>query len=128
MLLLRKPTRPLLAGIFIVGGYDTFRNPEPRVPMAEPVAPKIAGPMGLTTDTEQLVRLNAMVQMVGGVALALGVLPRVAAVALVGSIIPTTIAGHRFWDETDPKARSQQRTQFFKNAAILGGLLTEAVS
>jgi uncharacterized membrane protein YphA (DoxX/SURF4 family) len=123
MRLLRYAARPLLAGIFISGGYDTFRNPATRVPMAESVAPKIADGLGLPASTEQLVQMNAVVQIVGGAALALGVFPRLAAIALAGSLVPTTLAGHAFWELDDPKARAQQRGQFFKNASILGGLL-----
>jgi len=55
--------------------------------------------------------------------LAMGRAPRLAALALAASLIPTTIAGHRFWTETDPSARAAQRIQFLKNAAMLGGLL-----
>ena len=46
--------------------------------------------------------------------------------ALAVSIVPTTAAGHRFWEIDDPVKRAQQRTQFLKNAAILGGLLIAA--
>jgi uncharacterized membrane protein YphA (DoxX/SURF4 family) len=55
--------------------------------------------------------------------LALNRWPRLAALALAGSLIPTTIAGHRFWSEPDPSGRAAQRIQFMKNAAMLGGLL-----
>jgi putative oxidoreductase len=119
----RSAGRPLLAGVFISGGYDTFRNPKSRVSLAESFVTKITEPLGLTIDTEQLVKLNAVVQMAGGAALAFGVFPRVAAMALVGSLVPTTLAGHRFWDESDPVARGRQRTQFLLNTAVLGGLL-----
>jgi uncharacterized membrane protein YphA (DoxX/SURF4 family) len=42
-------------------------------------------------------------------------------------LVPTTLAGHRFWEESDEKARSMQRIQFFKNLSMLGGLLLAAV-
>ncbi len=38
-------------------------------------------------------------------------------------LVPTTAAGHRFWEENDPDRRGHQRAHFLKNAAILGGLL-----
>jgi uncharacterized membrane protein YphA (DoxX/SURF4 family) len=69
------------------------------------------------------VRLNGAVQLVAGTMLAMNRWPRLAALALAGSLIPTTIAGHRFWSEADPNGRAAQRTQFLKNAAMLGGLL-----
>lgn len=126
MSLLRATARPLIAGIFLYGGYDAFRNAETKVPRAEKVAPKLAAPLGLPDDTVQLVRLNAAVQLGAGTALALGWFPRLAALALAGSLVPTTVAGHPFWEETEPASKHLQRLQFFKNTAILGGLLLAA--
>ena len=37
--------------------------------------------------------------------------------------MPTTAAGHRFWEETDPEARANQQIHFFKNLSMLGGLI-----
>jgi len=47
----------------------------------------------------------------------------VAAAVLVGSLVPTTFAGHDFWNVEDPAARTAQRTQFLKNLTMIGGLL-----
>jgi uncharacterized membrane protein YphA (DoxX/SURF4 family) len=69
------------------------------------------------------VQFIGVVQVVAGTALALGVLPRLSALALAGSLVPTTLAGHRFWEARDDAARSQQTIQFLKNAAMMGGLL-----
>src|SRR5262245_46659407 len=115
--------RPLLAGMFVYGGLDAFRNPGGKVPRAEKVAPDIADMVGVDADTEQLVQLNGAVQVAAGVTLALGIFPRASALLLAGSLVPTTLAGHRFWEEEDPGARAQQTIQFLKNAAMMGGLL-----
>jgi hypothetical protein len=40
--------------------------------------------------------------------------------------VPTTLAGHRFWEVQDKQERAQQRIHFLKNVAILGGLLITA--
>jgi len=80
----------------------------------------------LPGDTTTWVRVNAAVQIAAGVALAIGKLPRVAALALAGSLVPTTLAGHRFWDEPDGAAKNGQRIQFLKNMSMLGGLLLAA--
>ena len=40
--------------------------------------------------------------------------------------MPTTAAGHRFWEEQDPAERAQQRIHFFKNVSMLGGLIIAA--
>jgi hypothetical protein len=74
-----------------------------------------------------LVRANGAVQVGAGVLLATGRLPRLASLALIGSIVPTTYAGHRFWEETDDADRAQQRVHFLKNLGLLGGLVLAAV-
>jgi uncharacterized membrane protein YphA (DoxX/SURF4 family) len=121
--MLRFIARPMLAGVFVYGGLDAFRNPESKAPKAEAVAPKLAGPLGLPTDTVQLVRINGATQVVAGTTLALGLFPRLSALVLAGSLVPTTAAGHRFWEEDDPKTQAQQTIQFLKNLGVLGGLL-----
>jgi uncharacterized membrane protein YphA (DoxX/SURF4 family) len=115
--------RPLLAGMFVYGGLDAYRNPGGKVPRAEKVAPDIARLAGIDADTEQLVQFNGAVQVVAGTTLALGIFPRLSALVLAGSLIPTTLAGHRFWEADDEAARNQQTIQFLKNGAMLGGLL-----
>jgi putative oxidoreductase len=124
--LTRRIARPLLAGIFIQGGIDTFRNPGPRAQRVEPVIGKMTDALPLPDDTEALVRLNAAVHVVFGLLLARGKLPRLSAAALAASLVPTTLAGHRFWDEDTPQGKAMQRTHFAKNLAILGGLLIAA--
>ena len=109
--------------MFIYGGLDAFRNPAGKVPRAEKVAPDIADVVGIDADTEQLVQFNGAVQIAAGITLVLGIFPRVSALLLAGSLVPTTLAGHRFWEEDDESARAQQTIQFLKNAAMLGGLL-----
>jgi putative oxidoreductase len=74
-------------------------------------------------EPELAVRLNGAVMLAGGVALALGLCPRLAAGALAGSLVPTTLAGHPYWRLADPTARRQQRIHFFKNVGLFGGAL-----
>ena len=124
--LTRRIARPLLAGIFIQGGIDTFRNPGPRAQRVEPVIGKMTDVLPLPDDTETLVRLNAAVHVAFGLLLARGKLPRLSAAVLAASLVPTTVAGHRFWDEDTPQSKAMQRTHFAKNLAILGGLLIAA--
>jgi putative oxidoreductase len=50
-----------------------------------------------------------------------------AALALACSMIPTTLAGHAFWNIEDPTGRKLQRIQFHKNMAMIGGLLLAVV-
>jgi putative oxidoreductase len=115
--------RPLLAGIFVYAGLDAFRSPEGKVPRAAKVAPEIADLVGIDADTEQLVQFNGAIQVGAGITMALGVFPRLSALVLAGSLVPTTLAGHRFWEAEDDATRSQQTIQLLKNVAMLGGLL-----
>ena len=118
----------MLAGVFIAGGMDVLANPEPRAQMAKPVVDKIAAVVpGAPADAITAVSLNALVHVSAGGLLAAGIFPRLAALALAGSMVPTTFGGHRFWESEDPVQRARQRTQFLKNTAILGGLLITAL-
>jgi putative oxidoreductase len=129
MTVVRRLARPMLASMFIVGGLDALRNPASKVGAAGDVGPSIAAHLPyLPEDTEQLVKINGAAQVGAGVLLALGRFPRLSATVLVGSIVPTTLAGHRFWEiDDDPGRRAQQKIHFFKNVGLLGGLLLAAV-
>lgn len=118
--------RPLLGAVFVTGGFDALCNPGPRVAQADDIAGAVARPVGLPDDTALLVRLNAAVQVGAGVLIGLGRFPRVAALLLAGSLIPTTLAGHRYWEIEDAQERAGQRIHFMKNMAMLGGLLLAA--
>jgi uncharacterized membrane protein YphA (DoxX/SURF4 family) len=115
--------RPLIAGMFIYGGLDAVRNPAPKAARAEKVTPSIADTIGIEASTEEFIKFNGAVQVVAGTTLALGIFPRVSALTLAVSLVPTTLAGHRFWEEEDEAARARQTIQFLKNAAMMGGLL-----
>ena len=93
------------------------------MPHAEKVAPDIAGLVGIDADTEQLVQFNGAVQVGAGITLALGILPRLSALLLAGSLVPTTLAGHRFWEEEDDAAEVRSRPSSSSRTAMLGGLL-----
>jgi putative oxidoreductase len=127
MQVLRALARPMLASIFVVQGYDTFRQPERVAPLAEPVVRPLAERVpAVPAKTEQAVRINGAVQMVAGSLLALGRWPRLSALAIAATLVPTTIAGHRFWEAEDDKTATQQRIHFLKNLAMFGGLLIAA--
>ena len=128
MRVVRTIARPMLAGVFVVAGLDTLANPEPRAKAAKPVVDWVASVVPFApTDPVDAVRLNAAVHVGARVLLAAGVMSRLAALALAVSMVPTTVAGHPFWEIDDPVNRSRQRTQFLKNTAILGGLLVVAL-
>ena len=124
----------MLATIFVAGGINALRNTavhaarakkvtDKVVPVAQQAVPKAPIP----TDPATLVRINAGAQILAAAALATGRAPRLSATVLAASLVPTTLAGHAFWNETDPQAKSAQRLQFYKNTSVFGGLLLAAV-
>jgi putative oxidoreductase len=127
MLDLRFLVRPMLAAPFIVGGLNVLRTPKTSARAAADVAEPIANAVGLDASSEALVKANAGAQVGAGAALALGFFPRVAALVLGASVVPSTIAAHRFWDEREPAKRGEQMLQFAKSAGLLGGLLAAAL-
>lgn len=131
MSLSRTIARPMLASMFLVGGVNALRNPDKLAARAKPVLDRVVpllqqSPLPVPADHEMVVRLNGAVHVGAGIALASGRAPRISAAVLAASLVPTTLGGHRFWEEQDPMARTQQRMNFFKNISMLGGLLIAA--
>jgi uncharacterized membrane protein YphA (DoxX/SURF4 family) len=120
---LRVVARILTGTTYVVLGADAVLAPGKRPAIAAPVLAEIRKVVPLPEDDTVLVQANAAVQVAGGACLVFGRLPRLSALALIASMIPTTAAGHPFWTIEDPEARKQQRTQFLKNSAMVGGLL-----
>ncbi len=111
----RAVGRVALAAMFITGGADALLAPGARATKA--------AELGVPLDPELAVQVNGAAMLAAGVALALGVCPRLAAGVLAGSLVPTTLAGHPYWQLEDAAARRQQRTHFFKNVGLFGGAL-----
>lgn len=129
MTLTNRIGRPLLAAMFISGGIDQLRNPEGRAFAAAKIRDDLDDTLEETPplpDDADMVRINGAVQLVGGSLLALNKLPRLASLALAGSLVPTTLGAHRFWEIEDEQERSTQQIHFFKNMAMFGGLLIAA--
>lgn len=105
----------LLSGIFIKAGFDAAKTPGGRTMKAE----AMVGP----ENAEMAVRANGAAMVAGGVALALDIQPRLAALGLIASLIPTTLAGHPFWHEETAAGKGNQQIQFLKNLGLIGGLL-----
>ena len=120
---LRPAARLLTGSTYVLLGFDALRAPGARVDLAAPLLAAIRTKVPLPADDEVVVRGNAAVQVVAGTALAVGLAPRLSALALAGSLIPTTLAGHAYWAIEDPAERKAQRIQFHKNLAMIGGLL-----
>lgn len=128
MNIVRLVARPMIGSYFVWSGRSGLLQPAMHVDKAEPVAERAKpllerAPVQLPTDTKTLIRINAGVQIAAGAMLGIGWFPRMSALVLAGSMVPTTLAEHRFWEETDKTERNVQAANFFKNVAITGGLL-----
>ena len=134
MTLTRLIARPMLASMFVAGGINSLKNTEAMTERAKPVidtfvpmVQMVAPGAPIPTDPKTLVRINAGVHILAGLALATGRAPRLSAFALAATLVPTTFAGHRFWEESDPGSKANQRVHFFKNVSMMGGLLLAGV-
>src|SRR5215218_3728572 len=128
MSLARRAARAALAASFISGGIDQLRNPQPKAGPAAPIAKPIADRVPqLPNDPESLVKIDGAIKVVGGLGLVFGPFARPAALLLAGSMVPTTLSGHRFWETTDPDQKVSDRIEFFKNVSLIGGLLIAAL-
>ena len=125
----------MLAAQFIQGGISALRAPEGHAAAARPVLEAVApavdkaieiAPVQHRPDDVTLIKIDGAVKIVAGTLLAFGKFPRLASTTLAASLIPTTLAGHRFWEETDPQRKREQQIHFLKNASLLGGLLIAA--
>jgi putative oxidoreductase len=130
----RLIARPLLASAFVAGGVSALKNADnlaikakPVVDRIRPALEKAAPQVKIPDDTVTLVRVNAGVQILAAVALARGRAPRLSSTVLAASLVPTTVAGHQYWNETDPAVKANQKLHFFKNLSMLGGLILAAV-
>ena len=124
---LRPVARSFTGSTYVLLGFDALRAPGGRVDQAGPVLSAMRKWVPLPEDDELVVRGNAAVMVAAGALLALGKAPRLSALALAGSLIPTTLAGHSYWQIEDPATRKMQRIQFHKNLAMIGGLLFAAL-
>jgi uncharacterized membrane protein YphA (DoxX/SURF4 family)/propanediol dehydratase small subunit len=131
-MLIRRIARPMLSAVFISRGVDALRSPKPAADAARPTLEglsKLPDPVGtnVPTNAETVARINAAVQIGGGVLLATGKLPRLASAALALSVVPGSLGGHTFWSETDPARKADERRAFITDVSLIGGLIIAAV-
>src|ERR1700756_2236622 len=127
-MLIRRIARPLLSAAFIGQGVETLRNPKATADAAEPTMAALRTlpePFGskVPSNAETAARINAAVQVGGGLLLATGRLPRIASAALAFTVIPGSLGAHLFWNETDPELKAQKRRDLLTDLSLLGGLM-----
>jgi len=118
----------MLAAVFTSHAFDAPRSPKLARDAARPTLEglqKLPDPVGggVPTDAETFAKVNAAVQIGGGLLLATGRLPRFASAALAATVIPANLGAHKFWSETDQQRKAQKRREFMTDISLLGGLI-----
>lgn len=131
-MLIRRIARPMLSAVFIGRGVEALRSPKPATDAAKPTIEglsKLPDPVGtnVPSNPETVARIAAGVQIGGGLLLASGKLPRLASAALAFSVVPGSLGGHMFWNETDPERKANERRAFLTDVSLIGGLIIAAV-
>ena len=110
--------RFLLSTVFLLNGFGVIDQSIPARELAE---------RGVPSATVPAVMLGGRVlEVAAGAALAFGVAPQLAALALLAFLVPATFVSHSFWEAWRTAAFQPQMINFFKNFAIWGGLLFTA--
>ncbi len=133
MTLLRFAARTMLASYFVASGVKALRDPEALVPDAEPLVDRVVPTVkqyapeqvssSIPEDPVTLIRINGVLQLVGGLALATGKGRRLGALVLAVTLVPATLAKHPFWTRETEEERDRDRSHFLKNVSLLGGVL-----
>ncbi|MBJ7338252.1 DoxX family membrane protein [Mycolicibacterium sp.] len=131
-MLIRRIARPMLATTFITRGVEALRSPKPAADAARPTLEglsKLPDPVGpnVPTNAETVAKVTAGVQIGAGLLLATGRLPRLSSAALAVSVVPGSLGGHAFWNETDPARKAAERRALFSDVGLIGGLIIAAV-
>jgi uncharacterized membrane protein YphA (DoxX/SURF4 family) len=127
-MLVRRVARPLLSAAFIGQGIEALRDVKPA---AEVVQPTLDGLQALPNSVSDKVpdnavtvaKINAAVQIGGGLLLATGRIPRVASALLAATVIPGNLGRHMFWEEKDPVLKADKRRAFLTDVSLIGGLV-----
>ena len=110
--------RVLLVALFIKSGAEKIMDPSGLTGMLS--GKGAPAPMALAY-------LAGIVEIGLGVLVALGWRTRLAALGLVVFTIVASLIAHNYWDMTGPPRRANE-INFWKNLAIIGGLLMLAAS
>jgi putative oxidoreductase len=105
--------RILLSGIFLTSGFAKLADPASAIGYMSSVG---------VPNPDVLVYVAGIAELVGGLALVLGILARLASLGLVLLVVAIQYYFHAFWNLEGMEAKMQM-VQFFKNLAIIGGLL-----
>lgn len=107
--------RVLIAMVFLLNGFGIINQAIPAREMMERGVPEAIVPA--------LMIGGRFLEVIAGFGLALGVYPRLCALALFGFLVPATFVSHSFWLSAGTAQLQPQLINFSKNVAIWGGLI-----
>lgn len=113
--------RALFAPVFYLGAQNAINNADGLSQLIDKRREQV-GLSALPVGSKELVKVNGVAQIGLSSTMALGIAPRLSALGLIGSLVPTTLAGHAFWEQDDAGEKKNQALQFVKNLAVVGGL------
>ena len=112
--------RALIAAVFIVFGFQQITNIAGYT--ANPNIVKFSGITAGILAPVVIAYLVAAIDLIGGLCVLVGFKTRCASIALIIFVILTLFIAHNFWVmEGAPRVGNQ--VNFYKNLAIIGGLL-----
>ncbi|WP_396445694.1 DoxX family membrane protein [Actinomadura sp.] len=119
--------RPLVAAPYIMTGLDAIRDPRERAEQVGPAVKPVADRLDwMPKDPETMVRIEGALSLGTGALLLTGRLRRLTTLMLAVELIPALATEHRYWTESDPERRADERSHLLKNAALFGALLMSA--
>ena len=108
--------RVMISMVFLLNALGVIDQTEAARELAARGAPSNLVPF--------LMLAGRSVELIGGLALAFGIFPRVAALALIVFLVAATLVGHAFWlAAAGTPVFVGQLINFLKNLAMMGGLL-----
>jgi putative oxidoreductase len=112
--------RVLISAVFIVFGYVQFTHIGGYI--ANPAIIKFSGLTGGILSPTMIAYLVAAIDLIGGILILVGYQTRWAAIVLIVFVVLTLVFVHHFWT-MEGAAFAGNRAHFYKNLAIIGGLL-----
>lgn len=104
----------LFGGFFIMSGYNHFKNLVAYTGYAQSKGVPMA---------KLAVLVTGIMLILGGAGVLLGIYVQCALVLLALFLIFTTPKMHTYWKISDPMMKAGERVNFYKNVALLGGVL-----
>jgi putative oxidoreductase len=113
-------SRILLSLPFIIFGYLQLTNISTYA--ANPAIVKFSNFVDGALSPSVLAWMVAAIDLIGGLLLLFGLQARLAAVGLIIFVLLTLYFAHSYWTMDGP-ARAANQAHFYKNLALIGGLL-----